>query len=92
MIINDFYIVGIATFPNETDTPLIVYANTMLPGSIAFQFLWRFRCSRAGRTDRSCVVIILSRRETLKTALAYGLSDVRYLCLNTVSRLLLGDD
>ena len=49
MIIKDFYVMGIAAFPNEADTPLIVNSNAMLPRSIAFQF---FKPVRGRDTQR----------------------------------------
>jgi len=35
VVINDLHIVGIAFFPSEADTPLIVDPNTVLPEAIA---------------------------------------------------------
>ncbi len=38
MVIDDFDVVGVAIFPCETDSPLIIYPNTVLPGPIVFHF------------------------------------------------------
>jgi len=37
MVINNFDIVDIAAFPFETDSPLIIYANAVLPLPVTFQ-------------------------------------------------------
>jgi len=37
MVINNFDIVDIAAFPFKTDSPLIIYANAVLPLPITFQ-------------------------------------------------------
>ena len=37
MVINDFDLVRIPVFPDETDAPLVVNANTMLSGPLPFQ-------------------------------------------------------
>jgi len=37
MAINNFNIVDIAAFPFETDSPLIIYANAVLPLPVALQ-------------------------------------------------------
>jgi hypothetical protein len=39
MIIHDFNVFGLVVRPFETDTPLIVDTNAILPGTIALQFL-----------------------------------------------------
>ena len=46
MIISDFYVVRVATLPSETNTPLIVDADTVLPRTSPGQFFqviaWRY--------------------------------------------------
>jgi len=37
MIVCYFNVISVIVYPRETDTPLIVYADTVLPGTIAFQ-------------------------------------------------------
>jgi hypothetical protein len=39
VIVNNLYLVGVAVFPPETNPPLIVYADAVLPVSIAPQQL-----------------------------------------------------
>jgi len=39
MVIDNRHIVGVAVTPSETDPPLVVDADAVLPGSIAAQFL-----------------------------------------------------
>jgi len=39
MIIYDFYFISISVCPAETDTPLVIDANAMLPLTIACKFL-----------------------------------------------------
>jgi hypothetical protein len=39
MIINNLYFVGVTFFPTETDAPLVVNANAVLPPTIALQRL-----------------------------------------------------
>lgn len=39
MVINNFYVVNISIFPNETDAPLVVDANAMLPISVTAKAL-----------------------------------------------------
>jgi hypothetical protein len=37
MVIDDFYFMGISIFPDETNAPLVVYADTVPPGSIPLE-------------------------------------------------------
>ena len=39
MVSGDFYIAGVSLEPTETDTPLVIDSNTVLPRPIAFQLL-----------------------------------------------------
>jgi len=39
MIINNFYIVGIAALPSKANSPLFIDTDAMLPFSFALQFL-----------------------------------------------------
>jgi len=38
MVIDDRHVVGVAVPPGETNPPLVVHADTVLPGAIAAQF------------------------------------------------------
>jgi len=39
MIVSDFYIEGVTAVPNKADPPLIVDPDTVLSGTLSFQFL-----------------------------------------------------
>jgi len=39
VVIDDFDITRVSTFPDETDTPLIVYADTVLSLAVSREFL-----------------------------------------------------
>jgi len=39
MIIRDFNVIGVSVSPIETNSPLVVDANTVLPLAIAFEFV-----------------------------------------------------
>lgn len=49
MIIDDFNIKGIATFPCKTDSPLLIDTNAVLPAPVALQFL-----QKVGRRHSQC--------------------------------------
>jgi hypothetical protein len=57
VIVHDFDRIGAAIFPNEADTPLVIDANGVLTGPIAFSASSRlpggdFRSSRAAAASR----------------------------------------
>jgi len=39
MVVNDLHVIGIAIFPAKADAPLIIDANTVLPGAIPVKLL-----------------------------------------------------
>ena len=86
MVVDDFNVIGVSVAPNETDTPLIVNPNTMLPFLVAAQRLQTVpgRRDQVTQFRRAIQLPQLATRDVLdrlKTPAAMAV--MKPLCLRT---------